>query len=49
MDTDYYKEKIIEMFTDETYYKEESRHPEKTTLHNIRTLINEYQDSFTDK
>lgn len=28
MDTDYYKEKVWEILTDQTYYKKESKHPE---------------------
>ncbi|XP_014790251.1 uncharacterized protein LOC106883665 [Octopus bimaculoides] len=37
------------MLTNETYYKEEPRHSEKTIISKIRRLINEFQDSFTDK
>lgn len=42
------RKKILEILTDQAYYKEESKHPDKTTLDKIRILINEYQDSFTD-
>lgn len=49
MDTEYNKENILKILTDQTYYIEESVEPDKTNLNKIRRLINDYQVPFIHK
>lgn len=50
MDKYYYKDKVLEFLTDQTYYKEKPIHQEKKIGNKIKKkLINEHQDSFTRK
>ncbi|CAI9726109.1 Hypothetical predicted protein [Octopus vulgaris] len=46
MDKDYYKDKILEIVPDKTYYNKEPKQPEEAIMDKIKTLIKDY---FTDK
>ena len=49
MDTDFYKEKVLEQLNNEEYYKKQYINPEKRTIRKIKIMINKFSNCLTDK
>lgn len=47
MDKDYYRDKIQEQLQDEEYYMKIRKNSDEATKRKIKSLVNEYKDSFT--
>ncbi|CAG2236124.1 unnamed protein product [Mytilus edulis] len=49
MDTDFYKEKVLEQLNDEEYYKQITNNPDKATKKRLKKLIKDYDQCLTEK
>ncbi|XP_071152298.1 uncharacterized protein [Mytilus edulis] len=49
MDTDFYKEKVLEQLNDEEYYKQITNNPDKATKKRLKKLIKDYNQCLTEK
>ncbi|CAG2208988.1 unnamed protein product [Mytilus edulis] len=49
MDTDFYKEKVLEQLNDEEYYKQVTNNPDKATKKRLKKLIKDYDQCLTEK
>ncbi|CAG2205048.1 unnamed protein product [Mytilus edulis] len=49
MDTNFYKEKVMEQLNDEEYYKQITNNPDKATKKRLKKLIKDYDQCLTEK